>query len=122
MNQKQNILVCIPPDIEMDALRRYILNSASFANQVDANIHFFIAPEFQGAMNSILKTSEIGGVLPTKTVLHAVMGEWPSEMLSENVKQYSCNLILIPAGDITEENSYGVQIRRDLLQDRQRQL
>ena len=54
MNQKKNILVCILSDMKSNALDRYVINAASFANQINATIHFLSSVDTQEALDGAL--------------------------------------------------------------------
>jgi nucleotide-binding universal stress UspA family protein len=116
MNQKQTLLVCVPPDLEPDILTRYILNSSVFANQIAADIHFLCSPENLGAVNSALKSFNSNGEQTLKTVLFRPFSDWTSPVLNETVKRYPCDLVVVPSGDLRDDNASGTQIRRRLLE------
>jgi len=115
MNQKQTLLVCVPPDLKPDILTRYILNSVVFANQIGADIHFLCDPENQGTVNSALKSFNGNGDQTLKTVLHQPFSAWSSPVLNETVERYPCDLVVVPSGNL-KDDAYGSQIRRQLLE------
>ena len=116
MTQLKTILVCILPDLKTGILSQYVLNSISFANQVGADVHFLMPMESQADVDSALKRITAQGPQAIKTVSHTAMGASPIRAVSEAVKRFSCDLVLIPSGGITREDGYGAELRRDLLE------
>ena len=119
MIRKGTLLVAILPDLEHEDLRQYILNSASFANQIDANIHFLAPPDTQSILNLTLK--EIPAVNQTlQTVFHPIIGDWSSDVVNDAVEHYSCDLVVVPLGvpigSITKNRAARILIRNELFE------
>ena len=117
MNQrKRSILVCVLSDLRSNSLDRYVVNSVSFANQIDADIHFLTPVDIQKALDAILSRPSRGAFQTIKTVSHPVAGDWPAGTVHDAVKRHSCDLIVVPSGSINEEIGRGAEIRKDLLE------
>ena len=109
MTQRRNILVCILSDMKSNALDRYLLNSASFANQIDADIHFLSSADTRETLDAALNRVPNIAIQTIETVSDSLT-------VSEAVKRYSCDLILVPSGTLGSEIGRGAGIRENVLE------
>jgi nucleotide-binding universal stress UspA family protein len=116
MTQNGTILVCILPDLKDRILHQYLVNAVSFAKQIGVDVHFLTPEDTQEALSSALNEIPPHELHATKTVSHPIAGNWSPGVVGEAVKIYSCDLIVVPAGGITEDKGYGAQVRKDLLE------
>ena len=116
MTQNGTILICVLPDLRDELLHQYLASAVSFARQVGFDVHFLIPPDTQEALSSVLSEIPPHELHAIKTVSHPIAGNWPPRVVSESVKIYSCDLIVVPSGGITEDKGYEAQVRKDLLE------
>jgi len=115
MNKKRTILVSVLPELEENVLRHYILNSTSFANQIGADMHFLAGCDVQAALNSILKESPVT-YQNLQAIFHPIVGNWSSDIVNDTVRQYSCDLILVPLGNINDNGAARSKLRNELFE------
>lgn len=119
MTQERRILVCVLPDLKVDHLQNYVVNSALFAHQIAADIHFLVSIDTLPALMEALKTIPSDRIQTIQLIPHLTHGSWPSEVVTEAIKIYSCELMVIPAGSRGENVAHGAQVREALLEESQ---
>jgi hypothetical protein len=116
MSPGEIILVCVFSDLKSDSRKKFMINCASFAMQMESDVHFLVPKGLEAEVAPVLRNLSQARGSSLGIISHAISGDPNDDIVERFVNDYSCGLVILPSWRGDGENEGDGADRKGLLE------